>query len=174
MTPRTSKAYKPWPGCWPTRTTVSAGWSCFCWYSWVGWRDEKFEQARLDLMDYAGRRRLYRIQLVKVDFVGGVFAAAGLPLLYVPVSHSYPTQKLRAHLLRKAGLAELADAPPAAQPVRAVGKGEAQEAETSVLNCPKWDAPMVLRKAQKRANAGHSLWVCSYYPQCPGIRRVVG
>jgi len=39
-------------------------------------------------------------------FVDGVFAAAGLPLLHVPVSYSYPTKKLRAYLRRKAGLAD--------------------------------------------------------------------
>lgn len=107
-------------------------------------------------------------------FVDGVFAAAGLPLLHVPVSRSYNTQKLRAFLRRKAGLVELVGVPLAMQPVEAVGKGEVPEAETVVPACPKCDAPMVLRQAQKGSNSGSTFWGCSHYPQCRGTRVVAG
>jgi hypothetical protein len=105
-------------------------------------------------------------------FVDGVFAAAGLPLLHVPVSHSYPTKKLHTFLRRKAGLDELTDAPLAAPPAEVMVEGAAQKAETAVPTCPKCTAPMVLRKAQKGANTGNSFWGCSHYPQCRGIRTV--
>ena len=108
------------------------------------------------------------------EFVDGVFAAAGLPLLHVPVSQSYPTKKLRAFLRRKAGLAdEDPILPSAPQPVvAAAAPAEEGEGETAVPTCPKCDAPMVRRTAQKGANAGNSFWGCANYPQCRGIRAV--
>jgi len=106
------------------------------------------------------------------EFVDGVFAAAGLPLLHVPVSHSYSTNKLRALLRRKAGLADEPVPSPEPQPVEAVAQVEEGEGETAVPACPQCQAPMVRRTAQKGANAGNSFWGCSRYPQCRGIRAV--
>lgn len=91
------------------------------------------------------------------QFVDGVFAAARLPLAHIPVSHSYPTGKLRAFLQQKAqGASEVV-------PVDAVRE------ETAVPHCPKCGAPMRLRTAQKGANAGNSFWGCSHYPRCRAI-----
>ena len=36
--------------------------------------------------------------------------------------------------------------------------------------CPKCQSEMVLRTAQKGANAGKTFWGCSTYPQCNGTR----
>jgi hypothetical protein len=45
------------------------------------------------------------------QFVDAVFAAARLPLVHVPVSHSYPTKKLRTFLQQKADMASPDPAP---------------------------------------------------------------
>jgi hypothetical protein len=94
------------------------------------------------------------------EFVDGVFAAAGLPLLHIPVSHSYPTNKLRAFLRRKAGLENEADPPKAVEEARPA---------TAVPNCPECGAPMILRTAKKGVNTGNQFWGCSQYPRCRGI-----
>ncbi len=86
------------------------------------------------------------------EFVDGVFAAAGLPLLHIPVSHSYPTNKLRAFLRRKAGLENEAESPK--------GTEEARPA-TAVPNRPECGVPLMLRMAKKGANAGNQFWGCS-------------
>lgn len=94
------------------------------------------------------------------EFVDGVFAAAGLPLLHIPVSHSYPTNNLRTFLRRKARLENEAESPKGTEEV-----GPA----TAVPNCPECGAPMMLRMAKKGANAGNQFWGCSQYPRCRGI-----
>jgi hypothetical protein len=94
------------------------------------------------------------------QFVDGVFVAAGLPLAHVAVSRSYPTGKLRSFLRQKAG--EQHEAPP----IATVGE------ETAVPNCPKCGAPMLLRTAQRGANAGNQFWGCSHYPRCRGISAI--
>jgi hypothetical protein len=98
-------------------------------------------------------------------FVDGVFAAARLPLVHVPVSHSYPTKKLRAFLQQKAGL-ENSDGPSAVE--------EIEREETAVPNCPQCKVPMILRTAQRGANMGNQFWGCAQYPHCRGIRQVDG
>jgi hypothetical protein len=98
-------------------------------------------------------------------FVDGVFAAARLPLVHVPVSHSYPTKKLRTFLQQKAGMQTQGHSSSLAAAV-------AEKEETAVPNCPKCDAPMIRRKAQRGASAGNQFWGCSQYPQCRGIRQI--
>lgn len=91
------------------------------------------------------------------QFVDGVFAAAGLPLVHVPVNRSYATDKLRAFLQQKAEAVNGSEPP------------DVEKKETSVPNCPQCDAPMILRTAQKGPNAGGQFWGCARYPQCRGI-----
>lgn len=40
---------------------------------------------------------------------------------------------------------------------------------TSVIHCPKCNAPMVKRKAKRGPNAGNEFWGCSKFPKCRGI-----
>lgn len=94
-------------------------------------------------------------------FVDGVFRAAELPLVRVPVNHSYPVAKLRRFLRQKAAVA----APEEDEVV-------VEEGETAVPDCPKCGAPMALRTAQRGPNAGNQFWGCSNYPQCRGIRNL--
>ncbi|MCL4266065.1 MAG: DUF2726 domain-containing protein [Anaerolineae bacterium] len=97
------------------------------------------------------------------QFVDGVFAAAGLPLVHVRVSHSYSPDKLRAFLRRTAALDNGAES---ARPDKTEEKG------TAVPHCPECGAPMVLRTAQKGTNAGNQFWGCAQYPRCRGISPV--
>ena len=93
-------------------------------------------------------------------FVDGVFAAAGLPLVHVPVNRSYATDRLRSFLQQAAGVGSERQLP------------VIETEGTSVPNCPQCAAPMILRTAQKGANAGGQFWGCSHYPRCRGIRPV--
>lgn len=97
------------------------------------------------------------------QFVDGVFAAAGLPLVHVRVSHSYSPNRLRAFLRRKAGLENEAESPQL---------DKAEEKETAVPLCPQCGTPMILRIAQKGSNVGNQFWGCSQYPRCRGISPV--
>lgn len=38
--------------------------------------------------------------------------------------------------------------------------------------CPICDAPMIMRKAGRGANAGNSFWGCPAYPKCKGTRKI--
>jgi hypothetical protein len=97
-------------------------------------------------------------------FVDGVFAAAQLPLVHVPVSHRYPTRKLRLFLQQKAGVELQGHS-------ASLDVSAAKKEKTAVPNCPKCDAPMIRRTAQRGASAGNQFWGCSQYPQCRGIRQ---
>jgi len=89
------------------------------------------------------------------QFVDGVFAAAQLPLLHIPVKRSYVTTEIAALLAPYLGGTPAVSAP--AAPV----------AESPV--CPKCGSPMILRTAKSGANAGNHFWGCSNYPNCRGI-----
>jgi hypothetical protein len=95
-------------------------------------------------------------------FVDNVFASARLPLVHVPVSPSYPTDRLRAFLRQKANVIEGDGS--------STGIRNEELAETPVPNCPRCRSPMLLRTAQRGANAGSQFWGCSSYPACRGIR----
>lgn len=95
------------------------------------------------------------------EFVENVFRAAKLPLIRVPVKHSYSTTELQALLNpylttdRQAQLSE-SIASPGVQP-----------------HCPKCGSDMVLRTAKGGANQGEKFWGCSRFPQCRGIVKYV-
>lgn len=100
-------------------------------------------------------------------FVDGVFAAAKLPLLHVPVKRAYVTADIEAQIAPY--LAESTARVPA--PVRVV---EAPLPITVVQTnesprCPKCDSEMILRTAKSGANAGNRFWGCSNYPNCRGM-----
>ncbi len=94
-------------------------------------------------------------------FVDGVFAAAQLPLLHIPVKRGYVTTEIAALLAPYLGGTPAVSAPePAAQ--------AAPVAESPM--CPKCGSPMILRIAHMGANAGNQFWGCSKYPKCRGVR----
>ncbi len=92
---------------------------------------------------------------VKRDrFVNGVFAAAELPLLRVPVRRSYDPRDLSTQVvaaLRGESVAHpngLSDPPP---------------------TCPRCGAPMTLRTARRGVYQGNQFYGCTTYPRCHGI-----
>lgn len=93
-------------------------------------------------------------------FVNGVFAAAGLPLVHIPVKHSYPIEKLN-HFLRSRVLMPSDVIPEVALFERG--------GETGVPTCPKCGAEMKLRTAKNGANKGNQFWGCSNFPKCRSI-----
>jgi hypothetical protein len=91
------------------------------------------------------------------EFVEKVFGAAKLPLLRVPVKHSYSTTELQTLL----------------NPYLTV-KRQAQPSEPISSpnlkpHCPKCGSDMVLRTAKSGATQGEKFWGCSRFPQCRGI-----
>jgi len=95
-------------------------------------------------------------------FVDGVFQAAGLPLLHVPVKASYAVTDLAAQV------APYLSAMP--QPA-AVTEAPASDAAPC---CPQCGSVMVLRTARKGANTGQRFWGCSAYPTCRSMLPYTG
>ena len=91
------------------------------------------------------------------EFVEKVFEAARLPLVRVPVKHTYSTSELQALL----------------KPYLAPGEQATVEIPIAMPNgqptCPKCGNDMVLRTAKSGANQGEKFWGCSRFPQCRGI-----
>lgn len=100
-------------------------------------------------------------------FVDGVFAAAKLPLLHIPVTRAYVTAEVEMQIAPY--LAELTVRLPA--PVRVIEApfpiAAAQTNESP--RCPKCGSEMILRTAKSGANAGNKFWGCSKYPNCKGV-----
>jgi hypothetical protein len=94
---------------------------------------------------------------VRDIFVEGVFTAANLPLLRVPVRQTYPLEPLKQLLQQKAGIAT----PPAETPNI--------ESKSAVPTCPKCGSAMALRTAKSGPNQGGQFWGCSKFPQCRGM-----
>lgn len=94
---------------------------------------------------------------VRDEFVENVFQAAKLPLVRIPVKHSYSTSELQA--LLNPYLAPGRQALPSLQ----VATSDPQP------SCPKCGSVMVLRIAKSGANLGEKFWGCSNFPKCRGI-----
>ena len=92
------------------------------------------------------------------EFVEKVFSAAKLPLVRIPVKHTYSVAEITALLQPYFGKKEI-PAPPSTAP-RSVD---------STPRCPKCEGEMILRTAKSGANQGEKFWGCSNYPQCRGI-----
>lgn len=93
------------------------------------------------------------------EFVKNVFSAAQLPLVRIPVQHSYSMAALSELLHQRLGFK---DAPhPDISPAMPVA--------LSVPLCPKCGSTMVLRTAKSGANRGGEFWGCSTFPRCRGI-----
>ena len=98
-------------------------------------------------------------RMARDEYVEQVFAAAGLPLVRVPVRREYSTADLRAVL--KPHLPGLPGEAPAT-PVAAV-------APAATPPCPKCGREMILRTSKSGANQGGKFWGCSDFPRCRGM-----
>jgi len=108
-------------------------------------------------LDDSSHRRQDRQQ--RDRFVDGVFDAAGLPLVHVPVRYSYPVEQLRAHLQQRLP-----------QNDGKVGEDRvAREDVQAAPACPECGQPMILRTAKSGANKGGQFWGCSTFPRCRSI-----
>lgn len=95
-------------------------------------------------------------------FKDDVFAAAGLPLIRVPVQHAYEPAQITS-LLTQA----LHQDPPVIRPEAAISPVvAAEQAASDPPLCPKCAVPMKLRTAQRGDNQGNSFWGCTNYPKC--------
>ena len=98
------------------------------------------------------------------EFVDQVFQAAGLPLLRVPVRHTYAVAEVQA-LLQPYIQTDLTsphvinETPPPYTPIPV---------------CPKCGADMVERSAKSGPNQGKRFWGCSNYPKCRHIVPITG
>lgn len=121
------------------------------------------------------------------QFVDGVFAAAGLPLLHVPVKRAYVISEIAALLtpyLPASGLPASSVPANAAPPITETASAHADvkvanaalkakspavpvNTQTdSAPRCPKCDGEMTLRTVKKGEHAGKRFWGCTNYPQC--------
>ena len=91
------------------------------------------------------------------EFVENVFRAAKLPLVRIPVKHSYTTTELQA--LLKPYLVTEQLAVPDLQP----------PSQNTDPICPKCGSRMILRTAKSGSNQGEKFWGCSNFPKCRGI-----
>jgi len=92
------------------------------------------------------------------EFVKNVFLAAKLPLIRIPVKHSYSVAEL--NLLLKPYLNKIEAS---SRPLQVI-----QEAN-SIPRCPKCGSEMILRTTKNGANEGGKFWGCSGFPKCRGI-----
>jgi len=101
-------------------------------------------------LDDSSHRRADRQE--RDAFIEQVFAAAGLPLVRVPVRANYNTREL-ASLFQAATQPRPDDAP------KEIPSGQ-------VPTCPKCGIPMVRRTATRGNTPGRQFWGCANYPQC--------
>lgn len=95
-------------------------------------------------------------------FKDDVFAAAGLPLVRVPVQHAYEPAQVTGLLAQALRLGE----PPAVQETEIAPTSALEQSPSGPPLCPKCAVPMALRTAQRGDNRGNSFWGCVNYPKC--------
>jgi hypothetical protein len=96
------------------------------------------------------------------QFKNDLFAAAGLPLIRVPVRPAYETGQVTALLAGVLSPEVTARIPePAPQPV---APQVSSPAEPPV--CPKCEVPMKLRTSHRGEKQGSQFWGCVNYPKC--------
>jgi hypothetical protein len=145
--------------------------------SYQGYRN-KIDRKHIDflLCDLVTMRPLVAIELddsshQRVDrqtrdaFVNGVFAAARLPLVHIPVKRSYDAAELKSKI---APFLITSLIPTPFPPVE-----KSASVRTALMNgspiCPKCGNGMILRTAKSGPNAGAKFWGCSTYPTCRGV-----
>ncbi len=87
------------------------------------------------------------------EFVDGVFSAAGLPLVHVPVKRQYTRTQFEETL--DPYLNGTANVPP-------------QSAAVQSPPCPTCGGTMVLKTVESGKYEGRKFWACSTYPTCQG------
>ena len=95
------------------------------------------------------------------EFVENVFSAAKLPLVRIPVRHSYSITELNSLLQKYSGKKE-----------NSVLPVEIEKIVNATPRCPKCGSEMILRTAKSGANQGEKFWGCSNFPKCRGILKV--
>ena len=104
-------------------------------------------------------------------FVDGVFEAAHLPLLHVPVQRAYVAAEIDALIAPYLG-ASIAPAPGFPKSVASTAPTSPPVPVSQAVKsprCPKCGSKMTLRIAKNGANAGSKFWGCSTYPICRGM-----
>ncbi len=108
----------------------------------------------LDDSSHSTRNRIERD-----DFVDQAFKSAELPLLRIPVAHTYNPHKLVEKLSPFMQISYGASTEPPLPEV---------EADKTPF-CPKCSAKMVVRKVKHGRNQGQTFWGCPNYPNCRGM-----
>ena len=93
-------------------------------------------------------------------FVNDSLKGAGIPIRHIPVKRSYNLADLQQRL---------ADINNEVKSANLANSDTAEEMPKVNQICSKCGAMMVLRTAQKGANAGNQFWGCSNYPKCRNI-----
>ncbi|HEY3310777.1 MAG TPA: DUF2726 domain-containing protein [Anaerolineales bacterium] len=93
------------------------------------------------------------------DFVEAVFSAAKLPLLRIPVKHTYSVTEVTSQVLAYIGKTVQPSTP---TPVIST-------AASSTPTCPKCGSEMIMRTAKNGLNQGDKFWGCPNYPRCRGV-----
>lgn len=101
------------------------------------------------------------------ELVESVFAAAGLPLIRIPVKSGYAPNDVAAFIKPYFGVPVAPTPVPTTEsPVKSNMTGD------SVPSCLKCGSKMVLRTAKSGANAGGQFWGCSNFPRCRSVSPV--
>jgi predicted RNA-binding Zn-ribbon protein involved in translation (DUF1610 family) len=106
-------------------------------------------------------------------FVNGVFAAARLPLIRVPVRRGYQVSELVALFSPYLPTLSAREVQPVVSKITSP-VAATTPAASAVPKCPKCGGEMVLRTAKSGANAGNQFWGCSNYPQCKSMLKYEG
>jgi hypothetical protein len=102
-------------------------------------------------------------------FVEDVFYAADLPLIRVPLRHSYDTTELGALFSEALKGRRSTDAAP--QPAKSAGS---PPVSADPPFCPKCGEKMMLRTARKGVQAGKQFYGCPNYPHCRQVSPAPG
>lgn len=99
------------------------------------------------------------------EFLRGVCAAAGIPLIQVPAQSAYIISEVKQLLPRYLTIKD----PPAPESSPELAP---QKPELNQKLCPNCSAVMVKRMAKTGKHAGKQFWVCSAYPTCKTMEAV--
>ena len=124
-------------------------------------------------------------------FVDGVFAAAKLPLLHVPVKRAYVVAEVAALVAPYLSAAapnslttpepvrttvsqriKTENPTPTSKPTQSGMAITPEKTADSAPRCPKCGSEMTIRTAKSGANAGGKFWGCSTYPACRGMMSI--
>jgi hypothetical protein len=101
------------------------------------------------------------------DFVNKTFGVAGIPLVRLPVKHSYSVHDVQATLAAALSQETFAASRQAKRQAGALA-ADAQAASPlpAPVRCPECGKNMVVRTAKRGDNVGEEFLGCSAYPKC--------